>query len=77
VTIEQLRHGEFIRRYDRTGMLRYLDPPYWGCEKDYGKDVFFRGDFDQLAAQIAGIKGSSCCRSTMRLACARRSQRST
>lgn len=38
-------------------MLFYLDPPYWGCEKDYGQDVFGRADFDQLAAQLAGIKG--------------------
>jgi len=57
VTIEQLSYGEFIRRYDRAGMLFYLDPPYWGCEKDYGQDVFGRADFDQLAAQLAGIKG--------------------
>ena len=47
-----------IRRYDRAGMLFYLDPPYWGCEKDYGQDVFGRADFDQLAAQLAGLKGN-------------------
>jgi len=57
VMIEQLGYAEFIRRYDRAGMLFYLDPPYWGCEKDYGQDVFGRADFDQLAAQLAGIKG--------------------
>lgn len=57
VVIEQLGYADFIRRYDRTGMLFYLDPPYWGCEKDYGQDVFGRADFDQLAAQLAGIKG--------------------
>ena len=57
VVIEQLGYGEFIRRYDRAGMLFYLDPPYWGCETDYGQDVFGRADFDQLAAQLAGIKG--------------------
>lgn len=57
VMIEQLGYADFIRRYDRAGMLFYLDPPYWGCEKDYGQDVFGRGDFDQLAAQLAGIKG--------------------
>ena len=34
VTIEQLGYGEFLRRYDRAGMLFYLDPPYWRCEKD-------------------------------------------
>lgn len=35
----------------------YLDPPYWGGEKDYGQDVFGRADFDQFAAQLVGIKG--------------------
>lgn len=57
VVIEQLGYGEFIRRYDRAGMLFYLDPPYWGCETDYGQDVFGRADFERLAAQLAGIEG--------------------
>ncbi len=57
VVIEQLGYADFIRRYDRAGMLFYLDPPYWGCETDYGQDVFGRADFDQLADQLAGIKG--------------------
>lgn len=35
----------------------YLDPPYWGCETDYGSDVFGRDDFTALADQLAGIKG--------------------
>jgi len=58
VAIEQLGYADFIRRYDRAGMLFYLDPPYWGCETDYGQDVFSRTDFDQFADQLAGIKGS-------------------
>jgi DNA adenine methylase len=57
VIIEQLDFGSFITRYDRAGMLFYLDPPYWGCETDYGQDVFGRDDFERLAAQLAGIKG--------------------
>jgi DNA adenine methylase len=57
VVIEQLAFGEFIRRYDRPGTLFYLDPPYWGCEGDYGPDVFARADFEALAAQLAGIRG--------------------
>lgn len=57
VVIEQLDFGDFIRRYDRAGMLFYLDPPYWGCETDYGQDVFGRADFERLAGQLAGIKG--------------------
>ena len=58
VVIEQLGYGEFIRRYDRAGALFYLDPPYWGCETDYGQDVFGRADFTALADQLAGIKGA-------------------
>ena len=57
VTIEQRGYVDVIRGYDCAGMVFYFDPPYRGCEKDYGQDVFGRGDFDQLAAQHAGIKG--------------------
>jgi len=57
VVIEQLAFGEFIRRYDRPGTLFYLDPPYWGCETDYGQDVFARDDFERLGSQLAGIRG--------------------
>lgn len=57
VVIENLDFGAFIRRYDRAGMLFYLDPPYWGCENDYGQDVFGRADFERLAGELRGIKG--------------------
>ncbi len=57
VVIEQLGYADFIRRYDRAGMLFYLDPPYWGCETDYGQDVFGRSDFYDLAGQLAAIAG--------------------
>ena len=57
VVIERLDFGAFIQRYDRAGMLFYLDPPYWGCETDYGQDVFGRADFERLASLLAGIKG--------------------
>ncbi|AXB75467.1 DNA adenine methylase [Novosphingobium sp. P6W] len=57
VVIERLPYADFIRRYDREGALFYLDPPYWACETDYGKDVFTRADFAALAEQLAGING--------------------
>ncbi|MDB5733205.1 MAG: methyltransferase [Variovorax sp.] len=57
VCIERLPYGEFIRRYDRSGTLFYLDPPYWGCETDYGPGVFERADFERLADQLSGISG--------------------
>jgi DNA adenine methylase len=58
VVIEQLDWQKFIDRYDRSGMLFYLDPPYWGNETDYGKDVFGRGDFNRMAELLKGIKGN-------------------
>lgn len=57
VTIERLPYTDLIRRYDHADTLFYLDPPYWGCEDDYGNDVFSRDDFAQLADQLAGIAG--------------------
>tara|TARA_Y100000815_G_scaffold201407_1_gene185027 strand:+ start:2983 stop:3933 length:951 start_codon:yes stop_codon:yes gene_type:complete len=57
VTIENLDWRNFITRYDRPETLFYLDPPYWGCESDYGPDVFSQADFAELAERLAGIKG--------------------
>lgn len=57
VVIERLPFGDFIRRYDTSGTLFYLDPPYWDCEDDYGPGVFQRADFEQLAEQLASIAG--------------------
>lgn len=57
VVIECLPYADFLRRYDREGALFYLDPPYWGCETDYGRDLFGRDDFERLAELLAGLKG--------------------
>lgn len=59
VTIEQLPFDQFIARYDRPGMLFYCDPPYWGCEDDYGKAVFAPADFERLARAIRAARGKS------------------
>ncbi len=58
VTIENLPYQEFIARYDRPATLFYLDPPYWGCEGIYGRDLFGRADFAALAELLGGLKGS-------------------
>ena len=58
VVIERLPYAELIERYDRAETLFYLDPPYWGCEDDYGQEVFSRADFAHLATQLRGIKGN-------------------
>jgi DNA adenine methylase len=57
VVIECLDWSDFITRYDGPGTLFYLDPPYWGCEDDYGKAMFTRADFARMADQLAGIQG--------------------
>jgi len=57
VIIENLPYAEFIRRYDTPETLFYLDPPYFGCEDDYGKGVFSRDDFCVLAELLASIEG--------------------
>ena len=57
VVIECLDWSDFLRRYDSEGTLFYLDPPYWGCEGDYGKAMFDRADFARLAEALRGIQG--------------------
>lgn len=57
VVIECLDYADFIGRYDTAEILFYLDPPYLGCERDYGAELFGRADFARLAGQLAGIKG--------------------
>lgn len=57
VVIECLDWRKLIERYDRPGTLFYLDPPYFGCETDYGKNVFSRDDFSEMAERLASIKG--------------------
>jgi DNA adenine methylase len=57
VVIENLPWQAFIERYDRPGTLFYLDPPYWGSEDDYGREVFSRLQFAQMADVLAKIKG--------------------
>ena len=57
VVIERLDWSIFINRYDRPATLFYLDPPYYGCEGDYGTDLFDRSQFEAMAVLLAGIEG--------------------
>ncbi|MCV0378978.1 DNA adenine methylase [Nitratireductor sp.] len=57
VVIENLDWREFIQRYDRRETLFYLDPPYFGNEKDYGKSAFQRSDFTEMAERLSRIDG--------------------
>lgn len=57
VVIECLPYGELLDRYDRPGSLFYLDPPYAGCESDYGTGLFEAEDFERLADRLRRLKG--------------------
>lgn len=61
VVIERLPWADFLRRYDRPTTLFYLDPPYYGCERDYGDDegkpLFSRAEFEAMADLLAGLQG--------------------
>lgn len=57
VTIECLPYSDVIQRYDRPDTFFYADPPYWGCEDYYGKEIFIRDDFQNLADLLSALKG--------------------
>lgn len=57
VVIECLDWHEFLARYDRAETLFYLDPPYWGCESDYGAELFDRAQFARMADALGSVRG--------------------
>lgn len=57
VVIERLPFERFIPRYDGSGALFFLDPPYWGNETDYGEGLFHRADFERLRGLLDGLQG--------------------
>lgn len=57
VVIENLDWQVLIDRYDRPATLFYMDPPYWDCETDYGKDVFDRSQFAAMANRMKAMQG--------------------
>lgn len=57
VVIECLDWQAFIDRYDRPQTLFFLDPPYWGSEGDYGRDLFDRSQFALLAERLSAVQG--------------------
>jgi len=58
VTIECLPWQAFLARWDRPGMLFYLDPPYWGNEGDYGRELFSRAEFADMARALRKLRGA-------------------
>lgn len=57
VDIERLPYRQFIERYDTPDTLLYLDPPYYGTEDYYGKDVFSSDDFSVLRGILDRVQG--------------------
>ena len=57
VHVECLEWQEFMRRYDKPFTLFYIDPPYWGNEQSYGRDLFSREHYARMAEYLATIQG--------------------
>ena len=57
VYVENRPYAQVLERFDKAGTLFYLDPPYWGCEDDYGVGIFQRDDFVRLAGILDSLKG--------------------
>ena len=58
VVFECLDWADVIARYDGAETLFYLDPPYFGGEKDYGPGMFQRSDFARMANVLSAIEGA-------------------
>ncbi len=57
VCIENRPYAQVIKASDQQATFFYIDPPYFGCESDYGKGIFARADFEMLRDILAGCKG--------------------
>lgn len=57
VYIERLPWRDFIDRWDRPFTLFVVDPPYWGSEDYYGRELFSRDQFDELSERLRRIAG--------------------
>lgn len=57
ITIENLDYEKCIKIYDTKNTFFYIDPPYVGHEEDYGKNLFKKEDFANLAKILSNIKG--------------------
>jgi DNA adenine methylase len=58
VLIENLSYEHIIKKYDRKHTCFYIDPPYFNCESDYGKEIFSRPDFPKMAELLSSMQGN-------------------
>lgn len=52
-----MEYRKLIERVDKPFTFFYLDPPYYGFENYYGKDIFTPEDFRTLAGLLSHIEG--------------------
>lgn len=57
VTVENLPWDNYLQRYDKPETFFYLDPPYYGTENYYGKDLFPRSEFARMAEVLSELQG--------------------
>jgi len=57
VAIDNKPYEKFISKYDKPHVFFYLDPPYFGMENYYGKNIFHQDDFRILASMLSKISG--------------------
>ncbi|MFN3858434.1 MAG: DNA adenine methylase [Caulobacter sp.] len=58
VIVERLPFQAFMARYDSPETLFFLDPPYWGSEGDYGRELFSKADFGVLVEALKALRGA-------------------
>ena len=59
VVFECLPWADILRRYDHPDTLFYLDPPYAGNERSYGKGMFSFEDFQEMAMVMRDLQGQA------------------
>lgn len=55
--IENLNYPVLLEKYDSKNTFFYLDPPYFGSENYYGKNIFNKDDFITLSKILKNIQG--------------------
>lgn len=57
VVLENMDWKAVIKRLDCEECLFYLDPPYYGYEDDYGKNVFDTSEWESMVEILSSMKG--------------------
>ncbi len=57
VQIEKRDFADVLKAFDGPDSFAYCDPPYFGHEGDYQRDLFFSDDHERLADCLRSFKG--------------------